>query len=186
MLFPPRWWATTTKIHQIMLGRWSKSITENRIDGLPVDSTQSDPPLDVPGTAPQHETMVDSIAGAVLLTCASLVAVDGDTIKCDGVNMRDMGDGAPFVSGYDTPEMFGNSPKCEEERELGRAAKRRMEQLLATPGPRIYDSGEVDRTRQRRPLVWVILSDGRSAGSILINEGLAEVWTPEYEAAWCE
>lgn len=37
-----------------------------------------------------------------LLVCAALLAVDGDTIKCDGVNMREMGDGAPNVSSYDT------------------------------------------------------------------------------------
>ena len=29
-----------------------------------------------------------------LLLCATLVALDGDTISCDGINMRDMGDGA--------------------------------------------------------------------------------------------
>ncbi|MDB5540329.1 MAG: nuclease [Devosia sp.] len=34
-----------------------------------------------------------------LITCATLSAVDGDTIKCNGISMRDMGDGAPFVSG---------------------------------------------------------------------------------------
>ncbi len=52
-----------------------------------------------------------------LLVCATLLAVDGDTIKCDGVNMRDMGDGKPFVSGYDAPEI--SKPKCQEELELG-------------------------------------------------------------------
>lgn len=68
----------------------------------------------------------------ILLICAVLLAVDGDTIKCDGVNMRDMGDGQPFVSGYDTPEIF--RPKCQQELELGRAAKARMQELLETPG----------------------------------------------------
>ncbi|HEV7274898.1 MAG TPA: hypothetical protein VGN80_01270 [Devosiaceae bacterium] len=53
----------------------------------------------------------------LLMTCASLIAVGGDTVKCDGMNLRDMGDGAPFVSGYDAPEIHG--PDCEEERQLG-------------------------------------------------------------------
>jgi micrococcal nuclease len=120
---------------------------------------------------------------ALLITCASLVAVDGDTIKCDGVNMRDMGDGAPFVSGYDTPEI--RDAKCDAERRLGEAAKRRMQQLLSTPGVQVIDSGERDRTRSRRPLVWIKLPDGRSAGSVLMAEGLAREWSPSYRPSWC-
>jgi micrococcal nuclease len=120
---------------------------------------------------------------ALLITCASLIVVDGDTIKCDGVNMRDMGDGAPFVSGYDTPEI--RDAKCDAERRLGEVAKRRMQQLVATPGVQVIDSGERDRTRSRRPLVWIKLPDGRSVGSVLIAEGLAREWTPNYRADWC-
>lgn len=117
------------------------------------------------------------------LTCAKLSAVDGDTIKCDGVLMRDMGDGAPFVSGYDTPEI--TKRKCKAELELGRAAKARMSELLKTKGLRIVDSGRVDATRTKRPLIWILLPDGRSIGSVLMNEGLARRWTPDYEADWC-
>lgn len=108
-----------------------------------------------------------------LLVCASLLAVDGDTIKCDEVNLRDMGDGAPFVSGYDTPEIF--SPECAYERDLGREATIRMEELLRTPGLQI-DSGE--RDRYERPLVSAVLPDGRTIGSVMISEGLAVEWHP--------
>ena len=104
-----------------------------------------------------------------LLVCATLIAVDGDTIKCNGVNMRDMGDGRPFVSGYDTPEI--RSPRCQEELELGRAAKARMSELLSTPGVEIWDSGQRDKTRSKRPLVWIKLADGRSIGEVLVGEG---------------
>jgi micrococcal nuclease len=97
--------------------------------------------------------------------------------------MRDMGDGAPFVSGYDTPEI--RDAKCDGERRLGEVAKRRMQELLSTPGVQIIDSGQRDRTRSRRPLVWIKLPDGRSVGSVLIAEGLARVWTPQYQADWC-
>ncbi|MBO6893569.1 MAG: thermonuclease family protein [Roseibium sp.] len=120
--------------------------------------------------------------GATLLICASLLAIDGDSIKCDGVNMRDMGDGKPFVSGYDTPEI--SRPKCQQELELGRAAKVRMQELLSQPGVKVFDSGEQDR--YERPLVWVVLPDGKRAGSVLISEGLAKVWTPGYVAEWCD
>jgi hypothetical protein len=40
----------------------------------------------------------------------------------------DLGDGAPDVSGYDTPEI--RRYKCEQEFALGRAAKTRMETRL--------------------------------------------------------
>lgn len=118
----------------------------------------------------------------VLLICASLLAVDGDTIKCDGVNLRDMGDGAPFVSGYDTPEIRG--PSCEHERHLGREATIRMEELLRTPGLAIYDSGERDRFD--RPLVSAVLPSGQTIGSVLIAEGLAVEWRPGTNANWCD
>ncbi|ANL58565.1 hypothetical protein AMC85_CH01148 [Rhizobium phaseoli] len=45
------------------------------------------------------------IAG--LIFCASLTAVDGDTVKCDGQNMRLLGEGVPFVSGIDTSRRAG-------------------------------------------------------------------------------
>jgi endonuclease YncB( thermonuclease family) len=109
---------------------------------------------------------------AVLLTCASLVAVDGDAIKCDGVNMRDMGDGKPFVSGHDTPET--HKPKCQEELEFGRAATAAMSKMLA--GASVCDSGK--RDRYGRPHVSVRLPNGRSVGSMLISEGLAVEWQP--------
>lgn len=119
---------------------------------------------------------------ATPLTCKTLAAVDGDTVRCDGVLLRDMGDGEPFVSGYDTPEI--RKPKCAAEKALGEKAKRRMRQLLKTPGLRILDSGRTDR-RYGRPLVWIVLPDGRSIGGILIAEGLAARWTPDYRPSWC-
>ena len=122
--------------------------------------------------------------GAVLLACASLIAIDGDTVRCDGVTMRDMGDGAPFVSGYDTPEIW--RAKCDQERALGKTAKARMAELLATDGVQVFDSGKKDDTEKHRPLVWVKLPDGQTIGSILISEGLAKIWTPDYEANWCD
>lgn len=49
------------------------------------------------------------IAGVIL--CASLTAVDGDTVKCDGQNMRLLGEGVPLVSGIDTPDRQGQAGK---------------------------------------------------------------------------
>lgn len=116
------------------------------------------------------------------LHCKKLSAIDGDSIKCDGVNLRDMGDGEPFKSGYDAPET--RKAKCDAEKALGKKARKRMAELLRTPGLKICDSGEVD-AHWKRPLVWARLLDGRTIGSILISEGLAREWTPEYRPDWC-
>jgi len=117
-----------------------------------------------------------------LLVCVSLAAVDGDTVKCDGQNLRDMGDGAPFVSGYDTPEI-GRNADCQSEDALGHVAKHRMAQLLKTPGLTIEDSGKIDRFD--RPLVILRLPDGRTIGSVLLSEGLAVEWRPGRSFDWC-
>lgn len=117
-----------------------------------------------------------------IIVCAIIFAVDGDTVKCDGQNLRDMGDGAPFVSGYDTPEI-GRNANCERENQLGNIAKRRMAELIRTPGLIIEDSGEIDR--YDRPLVVLRLPDGRTIGSVMLAEGLAIQWQPGGDFDWC-
>ncbi|MBG6165759.1 endonuclease YncB(thermonuclease family) [Labrenzia sp. EL_195] len=111
----------------------------------------------------------------------TLSAVEGDTVECNGVNMRALGDGPPNRSGFDTPEIY--RPKCQQELELGRTAKSRMQELISQSGVRGKDSSV--RDRYQRLLILVILLDGRSAGSVLIGEGLARRWTPGYRANWC-
>lgn len=74
------------------------------------------------------------------VSCASLIVIDGDTIKCDGQNMRLLGGGVPFKSGVDAPEM-GSRAKCEFERDLALKAKARLKELLLAGVPRIEDSG---------------------------------------------
>ncbi len=115
----------------------------------------------------------------LILACLALLAVDGDTLRCDGINMRDMGSGSPGVSGFDAPEL--TKPKCQQELELARAAKARYQELLDS-GVTVYDSGK--RDRYGRPLVSVLLKDGRYAGDVLIAEGHAVPWPNEMD--WCE
>ncbi|QHQ34881.1 thermonuclease family protein [Algicella marina] len=115
-----------------------------------------------------------------LLICASLTAVDGDTVKCDGVNLRPMGDGAPYVSGFDAPEIRGE--KCPQEERLGLAAKARMTGYLRA-GVQIEDSGVEDR--YGRPLVVLRLSDGSTVGRRMIEDGLAKTWEPGARIDWC-
>ncbi|NTF35578.1 thermonuclease family protein [Agrobacterium rubi] len=119
------------------------------------------------------------------IACASLVVIDGDTIKCDGQNMRLLGGGVPFKSGVDAPEK-GSRAKCEAERILALEAKARLKELLLAGVPRIEDSGARDRTSSRRPLINVYLPDGREVGQVLISEGLAKSWHPRQRTSWCE
>ncbi|WP_350225263.1 thermonuclease family protein [Agrobacterium sp. CFBP2214] len=116
--------------------------------------------------------------------CASLIVIDGDTIKCDGQNMRLLGGGVPFNSGVDAPEM-GSRAKCDYERDMALKAKARLKELLLAGVPRIEDSGARDRTQSRRPLVNVYLPDGREAGQVLMGEGLAREWRPKHRIDWC-
>lgn len=104
------------------------------------------------------------------LTCV----VDGDTIWHQGIKMR--------LLEIDTPETFGAA--CPREREIGQAAKERLIALMAG-GYRIEDSGEKDRTSDRRELVRVTLNDGRDAGRVLVSEGLAQRW-PNKGNRWCD
>lgn len=124
-----------------------------------------------------------SVAGQGV-SCASLIVIDGDTIKCDGQNMRLLGGGVPFKSGVDAPEM-GSRAKCEFERDLALKAKARLKELLLGGVPRIEDSGARDRTQSRRPLVNIYLPDGREAGHVLMSEGLAREWRPKHRIDWC-
>lgn len=118
------------------------------------------------------------------VACASLVVVDGDTIKCDGQNMRLLGGGVPFKSGVDAPEI-GSRAKCDYERDLALKAKARLKELLLAGVPRIEDSGARDRTQSRRPLVNIYLPDGREVGQVLMSEGLAREWRPKHRIDWC-
>lgn len=109
----------------------------------------------------------------ILMACTLIVVIDGDTLKCDGQNVRLMGDGSPYESGFDTPETF--KPKCQQELELGRAATARLAELLES-ATGIQDSGE--RDRYGRVLGSLLLQDGRTAGNVLVDEGYAEEWYP--------
>ncbi|MBY3086048.1 thermonuclease family protein [Rhizobium laguerreae] len=122
------------------------------------------------------------IAGLVI--CASLTVVDGDTVKCDGQNMRLLGEGVPFVSGIDTPEI-GSHAKCIKERKMALIAKGRLKELLAEKGLRVVVSGAVDKTPSHRPLVNIYRTNGEEIGKKLLREGFARAWSPKHRNDWC-
>ena len=117
-----------------------------------------------------------------LITCIALSVVDGDTVKCDGQNLRPIGDGAPYVDGFDTPEL-GWRAGCLAEQMLARLAKRRMGELIQTPGLAVEDTGQTDQ--YKRPLVVLRLPDGSTIGQQLIDEGYAAKWLPTKKVNWC-
>ncbi|WP_238379750.1 thermonuclease family protein [Celeribacter ethanolicus] len=116
----------------------------------------------------------------ILMACAVIAVVDGDTVKCDGQSVRLIGDGIPFKSGFDTPETY--RPKCQQELELGRAATTRMAELLRD-AVGIMDTGAHDR--YGRVLGRLILSNGETAGEVLVREGYAVRWAPGRHMDWC-
>lgn len=100
--------------------------------------------------------------------------VDGDTIWHRGVKMR--------LLDIDAPETSG--AQCDREREIGKQATRKLQQLMAR-GYQVEDGGKKDRTSDRRSLVRLRLPDGRDAGKVLIREGLAQPW-PNVGNRWCD
>lgn len=119
-----------------------------------------------------------------VLICASLLAVDGDTVKCDGENMRLLGQGVPFVSGIDTPEV-GSRAKCDKERKLALLAKYRLKDLLKGGDLVIVYSGARDKTQTRRKLIDIYDADGNELGQELLKEGFARPWSPDHKINWC-
>lgn len=119
-----------------------------------------------------------------LIVCATLLAYDGDDVRCGDENLRLLGDGVPHETGIDAPEL--QHRECQAELWLGRLAKQRLQELIETPGMVIEDSGEVTNQMHPRRLVRVRMPDGQTAGAILLQEGLAGVWTPDGgQQDWC-
>jgi len=118
----------------------------------------------------------------VLITCATLTVVDGDTVKCDGENLRLLGDGIPNKYGVDTPEIW--KAKCEEELHMADLAKVRLEELVKTSGLLIEDSGEKGSWGRR--LVRLRLPNGETIGQTMIDEKFAGVWRKGQKIDWCD
>ena len=119
------------------------------------------------------------------MMCLSLTVVDGDTVRCHGQLLRMLGQGIPFVSGIDTPEV-GSHAKCDKESKLALLAKHRLKDLLQEKGIMVVYSGYKDTTRAKRPLVDIYNSDGEEIGQKLLREGFARSWVPRHKIDWCD
>ena len=117
-----------------------------------------------------------------LIVCAHLAVVDGDTLKCDGQLLRLLGEGEPFVSGIDTPEL--RSWKCQKERKLAHLARMRLKELVTGKALKMLSRGQ-DDTPKHRPLVNVYFLDGHEVGKTLMKDGFGRPWRPHHHIDWC-
>jgi endonuclease YncB( thermonuclease family) len=121
----------------------------------------------------------------VFIICASLIPVDGDSLRClpSKQILRLLGGGTVGVSGIDTPEI-GSHAKCEKEHKLALIAKARLRDIIKGKKIRIEVKG-FDKTPSQRPLVNLYLPDGREIGMILLEEGTAREWRKGKRNDWC-
>ena len=119
--------------------------------------------------------MIEILLAAALATSAPQ-AVDGDTFDIGSERVR--------IANIDAPET--KSAKCDAERRLGEVAKRRLQELLSSPGFEMErgdpKSGRM-KDRYGRTLATIYV-DGIDVGSILIDERLARLWRGKREP-WC-
>lgn len=119
--------------------------------------------------------MIELVLAAAIATSAPQ-AIDGDTF--------DIGDERVRIANIDAPET--KSAKCDAERRLGEVAKRRLQELLASPGFEMERGDpKSGRTKDRyyRTLATIYV-DGIDVGRIMIDEKLARPWRGKREP-WC-
>jgi endonuclease YncB( thermonuclease family) len=96
--------------------------------------------------------------------------IDGDTIAVSDLRAH------VRLKGIDAAEIHKgrNGYKCDAELELGQKAKARMEELLSPPHKVVVKhTKDMDQYGRR---VAIVTSDGKDAGQILVQEGLAKEW----------
>jgi endonuclease YncB( thermonuclease family) len=103
------------------------------------------------------------------ITCV----VDGDTFWLSGEKVR--------IADINAPET--HSAQCPSEKQRGDAATRRLIALL-NAGPFELASADRPFDRYGRRLA-VVTRNGRSLGSQLVAEGLAETWRGR-RSNWCQ
>lgn len=107
----------------------------------------------------------------------------GNGVTCVTDGDSGVADGEPWRltsrwGGVDAPEV--GRPECAAERSAGDRATRRLQALMSGG----YSMSGSRRDTYRRRLVVVTLADGRDAGRVLIDEGLAQSW-PNSGNPWC-
>jgi micrococcal nuclease len=131
--------------------------------GIPASTAMASP------LAPDRlSTQFSFCGGSRRVNCV----VDGDTFWFERKKIR--------IADIDAPEL--SPPRCEAERAKGEAAKRRLLALLNAGKFSIVSNGrDVDRYGRE---LRIVTSNGRSIGSILVQEGLVRQWDGA-RRPWC-
>ena len=110
-----------------------------------------------------------TILAAVL---ATIIVIDGDTVRMDGKRYR--------LLGFDSPETF--FAKCGREREAGSAAAARLKELIETTDARLEPTGR--NCKWGRGCAYLLLN-GEDAGDVMIREGHGAPYTGGKRPNWC-
>ena len=110
-----------------------------------------------------------TILAAVL---ATIIVIDGDTVRMDGKRYR--------LLGFDSPETF--FAKCEREREAGYAAAARLKELIESTDARLEPTGR--NCKWGRGCAYLLLN-GEDAGDVMIREGHGAPYTGGRRPNWC-
>jgi micrococcal nuclease len=121
------------------------------------------------GAMPVHA--IDICSGGNRAARKVTCVYDGDTGWQHGLKWR--------LLDIDAPEI--QDAACPRERALAIRSRDRLAQLMV-PGYSIQWNGRRDRSK--RALLSISLADGRDAGRVLIEEGLAQPW-PNVGNVWC-
>jgi micrococcal nuclease len=113
------------------------------------------------------------LTGLLLATpaAAATVAIEGDTIKVEGEQIR--------LIGVDTPET--GQARCERERRAGEEAKRFTAMALAR-GPVRIDRVGRDRYGRTLARVWI---GNLELARMLISAGHGRAYQGEGRQPWC-
>lgn len=98
----------------------------------------------------------------MILACVLVIAIDGDTLRCDGARVR--------LWGIDAPEMA--EPGGQESKSA----------LVALIDGQAVTCEQIDTDRYRR-IVARCYVDGRDVGGMLVTGGWARDW-PRYSGGY--
>jgi endonuclease YncB( thermonuclease family) len=106
---------------------------------------------------------------------ASLIVIDGDTIRSDQERIR--------LEGIDAAEI--GHAKCEAERRLAVLSKHRLQELLGSGSVDIRRNDHPDPPDRYGRTLAQVLVDGEDVACVLIKEGYARPWRGRRED-WCK
>lgn len=101
---------------------------------------------------------------------SDFTVIDGDTIRLRDERIR--------LEGPDAPESW--RPRCYEEVAAAKAAKEKLEALLANQTIVMVRNGQ---DRYHRTLARLYTTEGTEIGELMIQSGLALRWSPG-KASW--